>query len=127
SLEALARHAGLAADVPPDFVQNKEPKLAAQSLRPVSWPAAPALEWAPPGHGDLYPALVSSGMLAALLEAGYRYAFVANVDNLGAVLDPRILAWMALEKIPFLMEVADRTPADRKGGHLARRREGGGL
>ncbi|UGS35088.1 UTP--glucose-1-phosphate uridylyltransferase [Capillimicrobium parvum] len=127
SLEVLARHAGLAADVPPDFVQNKEPKLEAQSLRPVSWPADPALEWAPPGHGDLYPALVSSGMLAALLEAGYRYAFVANVDNLGAVLDPRILGWFAAQDIPFLMEVADRTEADRKGGHLARRRDGGGL
>ena len=31
------------------------------------------------------------------------------------------------ERVPFLMEVADRTPADRKGGHLARRAGGGGL
>ena len=41
------------------------------------------------------------------------------------MLEPRILAWIAREEIPFLMEVADRTEADRKGGHLARRREGG--
>jgi len=127
SLEVLSRYPELAADVPADFVQNKEPKLEAQSLRPVSWPSDPALEWAPPGHGDLYTALVSSGMLAALLEAGYRYAFVANVDNLGAVLDPRILGWFAAEGMPFLMEVADRTEADRKGGHLARRADGDGL
>ncbi|MBX5442576.1 MAG: UTP--glucose-1-phosphate uridylyltransferase [Solirubrobacteraceae bacterium] len=127
SLERLARYPQLAADVPLDFVQHKEPKLRADDLRPVSWPADPALEWAPPGHGDLYPALVSSGMLDALLERGYRWAFVANVDNLGATLDPRILAWIAREEIPFLMEVADRTPADRKGGHLARRRADGGL
>jgi UTP--glucose-1-phosphate uridylyltransferase len=93
----------------------------------VAWEADPALEWAPPGHGDLYPALVSSGMLATLLQHGYRYAFVANVDNLGAVLDPRILAWMAREEIPFAMEVADRTGADRKGGHLARRAGEDGL
>jgi UTP--glucose-1-phosphate uridylyltransferase len=66
-------------------------------------------------------------MLGALLEQGYRYAFVANVDNLGAVLDPRILGWMAREGFPFLMEVADRTAADRKGGHLARRVSDGGL
>ena len=65
-------------------------------------------------------------MLAALLERGYRYAFVSNADNLGAVLDPRILAWFAAAAVPFAMEVADRTPADRKGGHLARR-AGGGL
>ena len=85
----------------------------------------PRLEWAPPGHGDLYPSLLSAGLLDALLDAGYEYAFVANVDNLGAVMDERILAWFAREQIPFLMEVADRTPADRKGGHLARRAEGG--
>lgn len=127
SLERLARYPELAADVPMDFLQHKEPKLLADGLEPVTWEPDPSLEWAPPGHGDLYPALVSSGMLAALLEHGYRYAFVANVDNLGAVLDPRILGWMAREEIPFLMEVADRTPADRKGGHLARRRSDGGL
>jgi UTP--glucose-1-phosphate uridylyltransferase len=127
SLERLARYPELAADVPMDFLQNKEPKLEAEGLTPVSWPADPGLEWTPPGHGDLYPALVSSGMLAQLLERGYRYAFVANVDNLGAVLDPRILGWMAAERIPFLMEVADRTGVDRKGGHLARRRSDGGL
>ena len=92
---------------------------------PVEWPADPELEWCPPGHGDLYTALVTSGMLEALLDRGYEYAFVSNSDNLGAVLDPRILAWFAAEGVPFLMEVADRTEADRKGGHLARRRDGG--
>jgi UTP--glucose-1-phosphate uridylyltransferase len=64
-------------------------------------------------------------MLETLLERGYEYAFVANADNLGAVLEPRILAWFAGEQLPFLMEVADRTEADRKGGHLARRRGDG--
>ena len=39
-------------------------------------------------------------MLDALLERGYRYAFVSNADNLGAVLDPRILAWFAREELP---------------------------
>jgi UTP--glucose-1-phosphate uridylyltransferase len=126
SLEALARHDELPVDgVAADFVQSKAPKLDAQTLEPVSWPADPGLEWAPPGHGDLYASLQSSGMLRELLDAGYAYAFVANVDNLGAVMEPRILAWFAREEIPFLMEVADRTPADRKGGHLARRPDGG--
>jgi UTP--glucose-1-phosphate uridylyltransferase len=122
SLSALGRHAGLEADVPLDFVQNKEPKVRVDDLMPAEWPSDPDLEWCPPGHGDLYTALVTSGMLQALLDRGYQYAFVSNSDNLGAVLDARILAWFAAEEVPFLMEVADRTEADRKGGHLARRR-----
>jgi UTP--glucose-1-phosphate uridylyltransferase len=93
----------------------------------VSWPADPELEWAPPGHGDLYTSLVTTGLLELMLERGYEYAFVANSDNLGAVLEPRILAWIRAERIPFLMEVTDRTEADRKGGHVARRRSDGRL
>jgi UTP--glucose-1-phosphate uridylyltransferase len=127
SLEALGRHAGVEADVPLDFVQNKEPKIRVDDLTPVDWPPDPDLEWCPPGHGDLYTALVTSGMLEALLDHGYEYAFVSNSDNLGAVLDPRILAWFAAERVPFLMEVADRTEADRKGGHLAVRKADGQL
>jgi len=125
SLAALARYPDLASDVPADFVQNKVPKLRADDLGPVDWPADPGLEWAPPGHGDLYTALVTSGLLEALLARGDRWAFVSNADNLGAVLEPRILAWIARDEVPFVMEVADRTEADRKGGHLARRRDGG--
>jgi UTP--glucose-1-phosphate uridylyltransferase len=125
SLAALERYDDLPADVPLDFLQGKAPKLREDDLTPVEWPDDPELEWAPPGHGDLYTALVSSAMLATLLERGYQYAFVSNADNLGAVLDPTILAWFARERLPFLMEVADRTEADRKGGHIARRRGGG--
>lgn len=127
SLAALAKYPSLAVDVPLDFVQNKVPKLEAEHLGPVEYEPDPSLEWAPPGHGDLYTALVTSGMLDRLLDRGYRYAFVSNSDNLGAVLEPRILAWMAARGAPFVMEVADRTPSDRKGGHLARRRGDGGL
>ena len=38
-----------------------------------------------------------------------------------------MLAWIAREEIPFVMEVTDRTEADRKGGHIAKRPEGGYL
>jgi UTP--glucose-1-phosphate uridylyltransferase len=127
SLAALARHDGLASDVPPDFVQHKEPKIRVDDLMPVEWAPDPSLEWCPPGHGDLYTALLTSGTLEALLDRGYRYAFVSNSDNLGAVLEPRILGWMARERIPFAMEVTRRTEADRKGGHIARRPGGGYL
>ncbi|HEX6390453.1 MAG TPA: UTP--glucose-1-phosphate uridylyltransferase, partial [Solirubrobacteraceae bacterium] len=122
----LAEHPAITEqDVPLDFLQSRVPKLRADDLEPVSWPADPSLEWAPPGHGDLYPSLVASGMLEALRAHGHRYAFVSNSDNLGATLDMRILTWFARSGAPFAMEAADRTPADRKGGHLARRKDGG--
>ena len=125
SLAALGRYPELEADLPLDFAQGKVPKLRADDLEPVSWPADPRLEWAPPGHGDLYPSLAGSGMLEAMLERGYEYAFVSYSDNLGATLEPRILAWFARERLPVLMEATERTPSDRKGGHLARRHDGG--
>jgi UTP--glucose-1-phosphate uridylyltransferase len=126
--EALARYPELRIEgVPLDFVQGKVPKLLADGFEPVTWDADPALEWAPPGHGDVFTSLATSGTLSTLLERGYEYLFLSNSDNLGAVLEPRILAWFASEELPFLSEVVDRTEGDRKGGHLARRRDGGGL
>jgi UTP--glucose-1-phosphate uridylyltransferase len=128
TLAALARYPDLQLDdLPLDFMQGKVPKLLEDTLEPVSWPANPELEWAPPGHGDVYTSLVTSGMLDRLLEHGYRYAFLSNSDNLGAVLDVRILDWFAREGLPFLSESTERTEADRKGGHLARRRPADGL
>ena len=57
------------------------------------------------------------------MAEGVKYAFVSNSDNLGAVLEPGLLKHFADSGAPFLMEVTRRTPADRKGGHLAVRRE----
>jgi UTP--glucose-1-phosphate uridylyltransferase len=122
TLRALAAHPELGDDLPHDFLQSMIPKLDAETLAPVSWPPEPALEWCPPGHGDVYGALERSGMLASLLERGFRYAMLSNADNLGATLDPRIAAHMARERVPFLMEAVEGTEADRKGGHIARRR-----
>jgi UTP--glucose-1-phosphate uridylyltransferase len=128
TLAALERYAELAVDgLALDFLQGRVPKLLEDGHEPVSWPADPALEWAPPGHGDVFTSLAGSGMLAELLERGYRYLFLSNSDNLGAVLEPRILDWFAREELPFLSESTDRTEGDRKGGHLARRRSDGGL
>jgi UTP--glucose-1-phosphate uridylyltransferase len=109
------------------FLQSMVPKLDAQTLAPVSWPPEPALEWAPPGHGDVYGALRRSGILDRLLENGFQYAMISNSDNLGAMVDPRIARHLESEQIPFLMEVVEGTEADRKGGHIARRRSDGQL
>lgn len=125
----LAAHApaGLNSTSEVELMQNQVPKIDAATLEPVGWPSRPELEWCPPGHGDLYPALVGSGWLDRLLEEGVCYAFVSNSDNLGAVLSPELLSWFAESGAPFLMEVTRRTAADRKGGHLAYRKADGQL
>ncbi len=110
-----------------EFLQSMVPKLDAATLEPVSWPADPALEWCPPGHGDVYGALRRSGALKALLEQGFRYAMISNSDNLGATADPRIAAHLERERIPFLLEVIEGTKAERKGGHIAARHGDGRL
>jgi len=65
--------------------------------------------------------------LDKLLAAKIKYMFVSNSDNLGATMDLKILTYFAESGAPFMMEVADRTEADKKGGHLAKKKEGGGL
>ncbi|MCB0197913.1 MAG: UTP--glucose-1-phosphate uridylyltransferase, partial [Anaerolineae bacterium] len=124
SLAALEQYDDLKGAIPLDFVQNKIPKITQADFSPAEWPADPHLEWCPPGHGDIYTALVTSQMLDTLLEAGYKYAFVSNSDNLGAVMDTAILGYFAQNNLPFMMEVADRTEADKKGGHLAQLPDG---
>jgi UTP--glucose-1-phosphate uridylyltransferase len=124
---ALELHPDLDAGLPVHFLQSMEPKLEADSLAPVSWPPEPSLEWCPPGHGDVYSSLRSSGTLDALLDDGFRYAMISNADNLGATPDARIAGHLERGEIPFLMEVVEGTEADRKGGHIARRRADGQL
>ncbi|GAA1484810.1 UTP--glucose-1-phosphate uridylyltransferase [Brachybacterium fresconis] len=114
-------------DLPLDFLQNKEPKLRTDDLAPVTWEQDPALEWCPPGHGDLYTALQTSGLLQQLLDAGFKYASVSNSDNLGTVPSPVLASWFASTGAPYAAELCRRTPADRKGGHLAVRRSDGRL
>ena len=108
-----------------EMIQNRVPKLETETLEPVEFPANPELEWCPPGHGDIYPALVGSGWLDKLLAAGVKYAFISNSDNLGAQPDTRFLRWFAESGVPFVMEVTRRTEADKKGGHLATRKADG--
>ncbi len=101
TMAALARYEDLPVDgLPLEFLQNKEPKLLAADLMPAAYPKAPDLEWCPPGHGDIYTALRGTGLLAQLHDAGYRYVFVSNSDNLGAVPDARVAGWFAQSGAP---------------------------
>jgi UTP--glucose-1-phosphate uridylyltransferase len=101
------------------FLQNKFPKILQNGLAPASWSQNPILEWNPPGHGDIYTALHSTGTLKKLLDRDIRYAYICNSDNLGATLEESILGYFVQGKIPFMMEISERGPLDTKGGHLA--------
>jgi len=112
---------GLASEEGLEMLQNKVPKLDATTYEPATCESNPSNEWCPPGHGDLYAALVGSGCLDSLLKDGYKYMFVSNSDNLGATLDLQILTHFATTDAPFMMECCERTANDKKGGHLALR------
>lgn len=122
STDAATRASGVGARM---FLQSREPKLREDDHAPVEWPDDPALEWCPPGHGDVYVSLAASGMLEDLIGEGVEWAFISNSDNLGATPEARIPAWAKANDVPFVMEVVRGTPADRKGGHVARRRDDG--
>ncbi|WP_328527535.1 UTP--glucose-1-phosphate uridylyltransferase [Nocardioides sp. NBC_00368] len=128
SLAALERYQDLPVEgLPLEFLQNREPRLLVDDLAPVEWPKDPELEWCPPGHGDIYTALLDTGLLDLLIEQGYERVFVSNSDNLGAVPDEKVAGWFAKSGAPFAIEAVRRTPSDRKGGHFARRKSDGRL
>ncbi|MCB5264781.1 MAG: UTP--glucose-1-phosphate uridylyltransferase [Candidatus Cloacimonetes bacterium] len=105
-------------DLPISFMQNKFPRILQEDLS-VFTHKDKDQRWNPPGHGDIYTAISTSGILEKLIAKGYRYAFVSNSDNLGATVDTSIAAYMEKHDIPFLMEVCERSEMDKKGGHLA--------
>lgn len=122
-----SKYPGIAAEDGLEMLQNKVPKLHADTLEPAVSETDAGNEWCPPGHGDLYAALIGSGSLDALLEGGYKYMFVSNSDNLGATLSLEILTHFASTDASFMMECCERTENDKKGGHLAVRKSDGHL
>jgi UTP--glucose-1-phosphate uridylyltransferase len=128
SLRILGDYPTLAVEgLPLEFLQNAEPKLRPDDLMPADWPDDPELEWCPPGHGDIFVAMMTSGVMQRLRDRGIRFVFISNADNLGATCDPDVAAWMVNHNLPYVAEVCERTPSDRKGGHLAVRKSDGRL
>ncbi len=109
--------------IPLDFLQNKFPKVNKESLEPLN-NKDNKNNWNPPGHGEIYMVLKHTGLLDLLLDKGYKYIFISNSDNLGAIADEKILQYLANNDVPFIMEVCHRTEMDKKGGHLARDKNG---
>ncbi|KAH3670494.1 hypothetical protein OGAPHI_001009 [Ogataea philodendri] len=101
------------------FNQSRYPRVFKDSLLPVPQSYDDKLDaWYPPGHGDLFESLVSSGELDVLLEQGKEILFVSNGDNLGATVDTKILNHMLETGAEYIMELTDKTRADVKGGTL---------
>lgn len=66
------------------------------------------------GHGDLVDALRDSRLLARFVERGGRSLMLANLDNLGATLDPALVGWHLAHGAPLSGEVVDLC-SDRGG------------
>lgn len=67
------------------------------------------------GHGDLPDALRESGLLAPFVDGGGRVVMVANLDNLGATLDPVVVGFHLDHGRPASCEVVDKVGSDRGG------------
>ncbi|KAG6743361.1 hypothetical protein POTOM_054315 [Populus tomentosa] len=121
------------------FNQSQYPRLVVDDFVPLPSKGHTDKDgWYPPGHGDVFPSLKNSGKLDALLSQGKEYVFVANSDNLGAVVDLSILILVPIltfdfrvlvfateilnhlirNKNEYCMEVTPKTLADVKGGTL---------
>jgi UTP--glucose-1-phosphate uridylyltransferase len=101
------------------FNQSQYPRLVADDFLPLPSKGNTGKDgWYPPGHGDVFPSLSNSGKLDALLSQGKEYVFVANSDNLGAIVDLKILNHLVEHKNEYCMEVTPKTLADVKGGTL---------
>jgi len=100
------------------FNQSQYPRIDTEdfSLLPIKKSGKDG--WYPPGHGDVFPSLNNSGKLDLLLAQGKEYVFVANSDNLGAIVDIKILNHLINNQNEYCMEVTPKTLADVKGGTL---------
>ncbi|MEE8666517.1 MAG: UTP--glucose-1-phosphate uridylyltransferase [Bifidobacterium mongoliense] len=107
-------------DIPMEILQHQEPKIDAETGEPATCPKHPDLEWCPPGHGDVYASIWESGLLDTLQSKGFKYLFISNSDNLGARPSRTLAQHFENTGAPFMVEVAVRTEADRKGGHIVR-------
>merc|ERR1712093_959131 len=101
------------------FNQSRYPRILKDSLLPAPKSYSSKIsDWYPPGHGDVFESLYNSGILDQLLERGIETIFLSNADNLGAVVDLRILQHMVETKAEYIMELTDKTKADVKGGTI---------
>jgi UTP--glucose-1-phosphate uridylyltransferase len=67
------------------------------------------------GHGDLVDSLRRSGLLRAFRKGSGKYVWIANLDNLGATIDPALLGAFILSGADVMVEVCEKAAGDRGG------------
>ncbi|GAB1605663.1 UTP--glucose-1-phosphate uridylyltransferase-like isoform X1 [Argonauta hians] len=105
------------------FNQSRFPRIIKESFQPLpNMKYDDPQSWYPPGHGDVYGCFHRSGLLQYFLDAGCKYMFLSNIDNLGATVDLHIVKSLMNrengDNPEFVMEVTEKTRADVKGGTL---------
>jgi len=124
--ELLANYKTSGVDIH-SFLQNVYPRLTsvANSLAPKK----PLLEggnkfhWYPPGSGDVFESLKTSGLLEKFIKEGKEWMLLSNVENLGAVVgrnNYRLLQQIFTTDKQFVLEVVDRKTTDERGGILVK-------
>jgi len=68
------------------------------------------------GHGDLPDALAQSGLCRRFVARGGRTVWIANIDNLGAAVDPVVLGFHLSHGVALTVELVDKVGSDRGGG-----------
>ncbi|PIE06202.1 MAG: hypothetical protein CSA75_00745 [Sorangium cellulosum] len=95
------------------FVQNVSLRLTEQGTLYRDADGTPSLY--APGHGDLPEALKRSGLLQRFIQGGGKYVWIANIDNLGASVDPLLLGWHIEHGHAVSVEVVDKVGSDKGG------------
>lgn len=99
------------------FVQSGAPRITTEGELVRKDDGAPWVYG--PGHGDFAPCLRGSGALAWARELGVEYLLMANVDNLGASLDPALVGHFAASGAQMMAELAPKNPGDVGGAPAA--------
>ncbi len=110
-LDALAAHPHGAAAA--TFQQHESLRLTPEGALFLDDHGAPSIHAT--GHGDLPDALRASGLLSRFVAGGGKYVWIANLDNLGATVDPAILGWHVEHGGALSVEVVDKLGSDRGG------------
>ena len=95
------------------FIQTGAPRIRPDGS--LYRDAADTISVYGPGHGDLLPCLRDSGSLAWARKLGAEYLLMANVDNLGAALDPALIGAFAASGHAMAAEVAPKLAGDVGG------------
>ena len=100
------------------YNQNCYPRIIKETKQPLDIKSDNKDHLCPPGHGDLLLSISQTGILDKLISIGIKYAFISNIDNLGATIDYKILQDLIKSNVDYALELTPKTLQDIKGGTL---------